>query len=147
MGGFCVKVIRFIVGVATFTAAVCSIITFCEDTDVQSLIESLIENIIGDNSSDGCCTTYDTELNQPEESITTSTISYVAGQEIDLYGTPLYAVADDSQQPVNHLKGKFYLYDGKIIRGFMRICPTVEYVCKEPIQTHVTGWIKIKDLN
>lgn len=60
-----------------------------------------------------------------------------AGEAIALTNEPLYA-SSTRTEPSNHVTGTYYLTDGKLIRGRVRICKRPEDVGKIE---KVTGWI------
>lgn len=64
---------------------------------------------------------------------------YLIGSEIILDNVYLYAAADEKQRTENKVLGKFYIYDGKIVNGFLRVCQSEVNVGKKPIENHVTG--------
>lgn len=85
-----------------------------------------------------------------EQSTTGNSISdkfYAVGQKVMLDNVEMYAAANFSLGPVKFISGNFYIYDGLIIDGFIRICSSPENVGKKPLELNVTGWIKISDLN
>lgn len=70
---------------------------------------------------------------------------YSAGEKILLKDAALYSAAG-SKTPVSHISGKYYLYDGKNVNGYLRICPTLHNVGKTPVGLYVTGWIKASEI-
>ncbi len=63
-----------------------------------------------------------------------------AGQEINLEKTELYA-SSTSKKEINFVRGKYYLYDGKVLNGRVRITNSKENVNRKPINKYVTGYI------
>ena len=66
-----------------------------------------------------------------------------AGDKIKLSNEALY-VSSDAKNPANHVSGTYYVYDGKVILGRIRITNTASRVGKTPIGKNVTGWIDAK---
>lgn len=64
-----------------------------------------------------------------------------AGRKIILKDADLYAAAGE-KRAVRRISGTFYLYDGKDLDGYYRICPSEENVNAVPIAQNVTGWVK-----
>ena len=59
------------------------------------------------------------------------------GEPLELKNEPLYA-SSSREKPSNHVTGRYYLTDGKLIRGRVRICSKPEDVGNI---NRVTGWI------
>ena len=59
------------------------------------------------------------------------------GEPLDLKNEPLYA-SSSREKPSNHVTGRYYLTDGKFIRGRVRICSKPADVGNI---NRVTGWI------
>ena len=59
------------------------------------------------------------------------------GEPLDLKNEPLYA-SSSREKPSNHVSGRYYLTDGKLIRGRVRICSKPADVGNI---NRVTGWI------
>lgn len=66
------------------------------------------------------------------------------GTKVTLQDAVLYASADADSG--TKLSGTYYLYDGQVVRGRMRITNRAENVGKTPIGTYVTGWVNRSDL-
>ena len=64
-----------------------------------------------------------------------------AGRKIVLKDVELYAAAGENRA-VRRISGTFYLYDGKDIDGYYRICPSEKNVNAVPVGQNVTGWVK-----
>lgn len=71
---------------------------------------------------------------------------FSSGDILILDNVDLYLMADTSSLPIKTVSGTFYVYDGKNINSFIRICPTIDHVEKKPIEKNVVGWVKIDDL-
>lgn len=59
------------------------------------------------------------------------------GEPLELKNEPLYA-SSSREKPSNHVTGRYYLTDGKLIRGRVRICSKPADVGNI---SRVTGWI------
>lgn len=68
-----------------------------------------------------------------------------AGRQITLTDCPLY-ISYDAQNPVRHITGTYYLYDGQSFEGRYRICGAGEVGAK-PINANVTGYIDESYIN
>lgn len=66
------------------------------------------------------------------------------GRAVTLNNSPLY-ISNDASNPVRHITGTYYLYDGKNFNGRYRICNKDE-VGKTPINANVTGYINGSDI-
>lgn len=60
-----------------------------------------------------------------------------AGEALQLTNEPLYA-SSTREKPSNHVTGTYYLTDGKLIKGRVRICSNIKDVGQI---AKVTGWI------
>lgn len=65
-----------------------------------------------------------------------------AGEQLNLNHTPLYA-SSSRKEPSTYVSGRYYVSDGKLIRGRIRICTQPEY-CGNI--NKVTGWINWEDV-
>ena len=70
--------------------------------------------------------------------------SYTKGTKITLKDVTLYASAT-AKTGVKR-SGTFYLYDGKVISGRMRITNSLKNCGNMPIGKYVTGWVEKKDI-
>lgn len=66
---------------------------------------------------------------------------YRAGEKILLKNAELYGAAEKSAAS-RKISGSFYLYDGKNVNGFYRICPSENNVNAVPVAKNVTGWVE-----
>lgn len=64
----------------------------------------------------------------------------IVGLEVGLDKAKLYA-SSTSKKEVNIISGKYFLYDGKVINGRLRITNSKENVNRKPIAEFVTGYI------
>lgn len=78
------------------------------------------------------------------ESDTSETTAITAGAAVNLNNAPLY-ISSDASNPVRHITGTYYLYDGKDFNGRYRICNSDE-VGKTPVGANVTGYINGSDI-
>ncbi|NLP48583.1 MAG: N-acetylmuramoyl-L-alanine amidase [Clostridiales bacterium] len=68
-----------------------------------------------------------------------------AGAALNFKRAQLFT-ASDSNKAVGRVSGKYYLYDGKEIRGRYRITNSPANVGRLPVGRYVTGWVKKEDL-
>ena len=68
------------------------------------------------------------------------TVSYAKGAKITLSGATLYASSTASSGTKK--SGTYYIYDGQVVNGRMRITNSAANVGKTPIGSYVTGWVK-----
>ena len=99
--------------------------------DYPSIIKKAGLNGFGSNPS--------TPTPKPEQKPDTEPRLY-AGMELTLSKAPLYA-SSVSSEACNKISGRFWVYDGKIIRGRIRITNSPNNVGRTPIGKWVTGWI------
>lgn len=77
---------------------------------------------------------------------TTSTkVSYTAGSAFKLNRVDVYTSASATKAS-GILTGTYYVYDGKLTNGRLRVTNTKANVGKTPVSTYVTGWVKKTDL-
>jgi hypothetical protein len=72
------------------------------------------------------------------------TKSYSKGTKITLNNATLYASATATSGTKK--SGTFYVYDGQIINGRMRITTKSEYCSATPVGQYVTGWVKQSEM-
>lgn len=69
-----------------------------------------------------------------------TTKRYTSGDKVTLKNTPLYASAT-AKSASGKKSGTYYLYDGKVENGRLRITNSKSNCRKTPIGQYVTGWI------
>ena len=70
---------------------------------------------------------------------------YQAGDMIKLSDAGLYATATVTKQ-TRAISGDFYIYDGKVINGRMRVTNSPSKVGKKPVGNNVTGFVKKSEM-
>ena len=70
--------------------------------------------------------------------------SYAKGTKVTLTDVTLYA--SSTAKTGTKKSGTFYLYDGKVISGRMRITNSLKNCGNTPIGKYVTGWVEKKDI-
>jgi len=88
--------------------------------------------------------------NEPEkpkakEKPKTTAKTYKQYDAIKLSNTPLYTASTATSTKLRKT-GTFYIYDGEVINGKMRITCAKSLCGKKPVWLHVTGWIVPSDL-
>ncbi|MCL2507928.1 MAG: hypothetical protein FWF05_01995 [Oscillospiraceae bacterium] len=68
-----------------------------------------------------------------------------AGTVIRLSDAPLYTSSTD-KAGAGKRSGTFYLYDGQVVNGRLRITNTAANIGKTPVESYVTGWIDAKEV-
>ncbi len=66
---------------------------------------------------------------------------YSAGVKVALNDAGLYSTATVTK-PTKTISGEYYIYDGKVINGRMRVTNDSTKVGRKPIGTNVTGFVK-----
>ena len=66
---------------------------------------------------------------------------YSAGAKITLKDAGLYSTATVTK-PTKNISGEYYIYDGKVINGRMRVTNNSSKVGRKPIGENVTGFVK-----
>jgi hypothetical protein len=72
------------------------------------------------------------------------TKSYSKGTKITLNNATLYASATATSGTKK--SGTFYIYDGQVVNGRMRVTTKAEYCGATPVGQYVTGWISVNDI-
>jgi hypothetical protein len=72
------------------------------------------------------------------------TKSYSKGTKITLNNATLYASATATSGTKK--SGTFYIYDGQVVNGRMRITTKAEYCGATPVGQYVTGWVNKIDI-
>lgn len=70
--------------------------------------------------------------------------SYAKGTKVTLNGATLYASA--TAKTGAKRSGTYYLYDGIVVNGRMRVTTKPEFCGNTPIGKYVTGWVEKKDI-
>ncbi len=70
---------------------------------------------------------------------------FSAGDKITLKNTKLFVNSTASTE-VKTIDGEYYVYDGKILNGRLRITNSLSRVGKKPVGENVTGFVKKEDL-
>jgi hypothetical protein len=68
-----------------------------------------------------------------------------AGDTVTLKNTPLYSSANTSRYS-SKKSGTYYVYDGAVINGRIRITNKKENVVKKPVGTYVSGFVNVSDI-
>lgn len=74
-----------------------------------------------------------------------TTENYTAGAKVALNGAYLL-VSASAKKAAKKISGNYYIYDGKVISGRLRITNSADKVGKKPIGKYVTGWVDVKDI-
>ena len=96
-----------------------------------------------DNAKKSCATGYSV-FDEDGKSVHTNGKSYAKGTKVTLKDVTLYASAT-AKTGVKR-SGTFYLYDGKVVSGRMRITNSPKNCGNTPIGKYVTGWVEKKDI-
>ena len=70
---------------------------------------------------------------------------FSAGDKVTLKNAKLFVNSTASTE-VKTIDGEFYIYDGKVLNGRLRITNSQSRVGKKPIDDNVTGYVKKEDL-
>ena len=70
--------------------------------------------------------------------------SYAKGAKVTLKNTALYASA--AAKTGVKRSGTYYLYDGIVVNGRMRVTTKPEFCGNTPIGKYVTGWVNKSDI-
>ena len=70
--------------------------------------------------------------------------TYAKGTKIILNNATLYA--SSISKTGTKKSGTFYLYDGQVVNGRMRITNSAANCGKTPVGSYVTGWVNQKDI-
>lgn len=79
--------------------------------------------------------------------VPTNAVKLTKGKKLTLKNVGLYG-GIMAKTPVRHISGTYYIYDGLVFSGFMRICPSFVNVGKSTptVSANVTGWVKVADI-
>jgi len=72
--------------------------------------------------------------------------SLTAGSKIALNSAALFASSTATARSATK-SGTYYVYDGIVINGRIRITNSLNSVGKIPMDTHVTGWVNVSDIS
>lgn len=97
-----------------------------------------------DNAKKACTSGY-TVYDEDGKAIFTNAVkSYVKGAEITLKDTTLYASAYAEEGKKR--SGTYFLYDGMVVNGRMRITNEKKNCGNTPVGYYVTGWVNKSDI-
>lgn len=68
--------------------------------------------------------------------------AYVAGKSLALNNTPIY-ISATSKKIAGYKSGTYYVYDGNVINGRIRITNSAARVGKKPASENVTGYMEV----
>lgn len=71
--------------------------------------------------------------------------NYTKGAKVALSNAELF-VSASAKKAAKKISGNYYIYDGKVINGRLRITDRADRVGKKPIGQNVTGWVDAKDM-
>ena len=69
-----------------------------------------------------------------------------AGDTVTLKNTPLYSSALNASRYSSKKSGTYYVYDGAVVNGRIRITNKKENVGKKPVGTYVSGFVNVSDI-
>ena len=96
-----------------------------------------------DNAKKSCATGYSV-FDEDGDVVHSNGKSYAKGTKVTLKDVTLYA-SSTAKTGVKR-SGTFYLYDGKVVNGRMRITNSPKNCGNTPIGKYVTGWVEKKDI-
>lgn len=96
-----------------------------------------------DNAKKSCATGYSV-FDEDGDVVHSNAKSYAKGTKVTLTDVTLYA-SSTAKTGVKR-SGTFYLYDGKVVNGRMRITNSPNNCGNTPIGKYVTGWVEKKDI-
>ena len=67
------------------------------------------------------------------------------GQKVELSGVSLYT-SSTAKNPSGKKTGTYFIYDGKVLNGRIRITNSSSNVGKTPVGNYVTGWVNESDI-
>ncbi len=70
---------------------------------------------------------------------------YSAGAKITLEDAGLYTTATVTK-PTRNVSGEYFIYDGKVINGRMRVTNSASRVGRKPVGDNVTGFVKKSEM-
>lgn len=97
-----------------------------------------------DNAKNACKSGY-TVYDENGKAVFTNTVkSYAKGAEVTLKNTTLYA--SSSSENGSKRSGIYYIYDGTVVNGRVRVTNDRKNCGKTLIGHYVTGWVKKSDI-
>ena len=96
-----------------------------------------------DNAKKSCAAGYSV-FDEEGKAVHTNRKFYAKGTKVKLTDVTLYASA--TAKTGTKKSGTFYLYDGKVVSGRMRITNSPKNCGNTPIGKYVTGWVEKKDI-
>lgn len=89
----------------------------------------------------------ETPVVAPEPTVEESKLNAgpVAGDELQLKSVPLYSSANANRYS-SKKSGTYYVYDGTVTNGRIRVTNKKENVGKKPVGTYVSGWVNLSDI-
>lgn len=97
-----------------------------------------------DNAKKSCASGYSVFDEDGDVVHSNTEKSYAKGMKVTLKDVTLYA-SSTAKTGVKR-SGTFYLYDGKVVSGRMRITNSPKNCGNTPIGKYVTGWVEKKDI-
>ena len=97
-----------------------------------------------ENAKKACKTGYSVFENSGTAIYTVAEKTYAKGAKITLNNTTLYS--SSTAKTGTKKSGTYYLYDGQVVNGRMRITSKPEYCGKTPAGSYVTGWLNKADI-
>ena len=73
---------------------------------------------------------------------TSESHAYAAGKSLALNNTPIY-ISATSKKIAGYKSGTYYVYDGNVINGRIRITNSAARVGKKPASENVTGYMEV----
>ena len=73
------------------------------------------------------------------------TVTIREGQKVELSGVSLYT-SSTAKNPSSKKTGTYFIYDGKVLNGRIRITNSSSNVGKTPVGNYVTGWVNESDI-
>ncbi len=87
----------------------------------------------------------ETTSKKQDKPTSTKTKKHKMCDKIKLANAPLYSSSTEKSTK-NRKTGTFYIYDGEVINGRMRITRLKSACGKRPVWLNVTGWVNVKDI-
>lgn len=81
----------------------------------------------------------------PVEEKPAITVNVVTGKKVKLTSAPLY-ISSSTTKVSSKKTGTYYIYNGQIVNGRVRITNAYSRVNKTPAASNVTGWVNVSDL-